>query len=150
MAKQFEKYVVDATNKNVSEYSEVEIETLKTKYRQAFYPGSHILPENFVNILASPDPDKTLNSKLITDPKSICINSPFTCDSPWFSPLSSDAHSQLWGSNYSLNCVVNLDQGKAIEKKCEKIGGQNMFFDPFDFGGGKAVTSVRILLLKGT
>ena len=115
MAKQFEKYIVDTTNKNVYEYSEVEIETLKTKYRQAFYPGSHIFPENFVNILASPDPDKTLNSKLITDPTSMCINTPFTCDFLWFTPLPSDAHTQLWGSNYSLNCVVNLDQGNAIE-----------------------------------
>ena len=147
--KQFEDYVLDTTGKNVSDFSKADQESLKKNYTRDFYPGSNISPENLINTLTASDPDKTLNSKLITNPKSICINSPFTCESPWFSPLPSITYDKTYGSDYDLNCIANLDQGKAIEKKCEKIGGQNIFFDSFGNGGGKAMGTLKILLQRG-
>ena len=50
----------------------MEVEELKVKYMQEYYPGLKIDQlSNIVEILAAEDPERTIKSKALTDPESI-------------------------------------------------------------------------------
>ena len=50
----------------------MEVEELKVKYMQEYYPGLKIDQlSNIVEILAAEDPERTIKSKVLTDPESI-------------------------------------------------------------------------------
>ena len=57
---------------NALDLSTKEVEQLKTQFMQDYYPGLEMNQlVNVVGVLAASDPEKTLQSKVMTDPEAI-------------------------------------------------------------------------------
>ena len=57
---------------NALDLSSAEVEKLKKQFMQDYYPGLEMNQlVNLVGVLAADDPEKTLQSKVITDPDTI-------------------------------------------------------------------------------
>ena len=145
LTKQFNDFVKNSTGKNVTDFTPEELDTLKKNYTQVLYPGAQAEPKNMVNVLTSNEPDDTLTSQVLTDPKSACFESDLTCSTPWFIPNATNA----FGLSYYYNCVASFTKGKINEKKCEANGGTNIYFSPNTPPIGGDVFALRDNLFNG-
>ena len=143
--KQFNDFVKNSTGKDVADFTQQELDTLKKNYTQVLYPGAQAEPKNMVNVLTSDEPDETLSSQVLTDPKSACFNSTFTCSDPWMVPNTTNA----FYLSYYYSCVANFTKGKFDENKCEANGGTKLYFSPYDWAGADVISVRDNLLLTG-
>ena len=144
LTKQFNDFVKNSTGKNVTDFTPEELDTLKKNYTQVLYPGAQAEPKNMVNVLTANEPDETLTSQLLTDPKSACFESDMTCSDPWSIPNATNA----FGLSAYYDCVANFTKGKINENKCEANGGTKIYFSPNTWAGTDVI-SVRDNLLYG-
>ena len=110
--------------------SEADREAAEDAYTQALYPGSTTAPQSLINVLTSENPTETIKAKIVTDPNSVCVDVPSTCEAPWFSPLPVIPHPELMDV-----CVANYGKTKASEDLCLENGGETIVFDvAYDVG----------------
>ena len=70
----------------------------RNSYNQELYPGTTMPPNQMINALSSENPTQTIQAKLVTDPDSVCVDVPSTCEAPWFNPLSHIAQAVIHNS----------------------------------------------------
>ena len=75
------------------------------------------------------EPTETLESQVLTNPASACVEVSSKCEQPWFVP-------SFMNSSYGVDfdCVANFGLGKFSEKKCENNGGELISFGVGDYG----------------
>ena len=114
-------------------------------YFQELYPGTTVGPYQMINVLTSENPTKTIQTKLVTDPNSVCIEVPSTCEAPWFNPLSPITERPF--------CFAKF--GKSINGKdeCAEAGGETVYFkfdsDTFGHKHGSLGYSLSQELTRG-
>merc|ERR1711935_580648 len=74
-------------------------------------------------------------AKIVTDPNSVCVDVPSTCEAPWFSPSPVIPHPELMDV-----CVANYGKTKASEDLCLENGGETIMFDSTPPSGAIGVT----------
>ena len=89
-------------------------------YNQALYPGATIPPYQMVNALNSANPSKTIQAKIVTDPDSVCVDVPETCEAPWFEPSR-----KIPGRPF---CLGKLEKTTANDDLCAEAGGETIYF----------------------
>ena len=104
--------------------SEADREAYEDAYTQTLYPGSITAPQSLINVLTSEDPTETIKAKIVTDPKSVCVDVPSTCEAPWFTPTTMMANPELTDV-----CIGNFGQTKANDDLCLENGGETIMFD---------------------
>ena len=104
--------------------SEADREAYEDAYTQALYPGSTTAPQSMINVLTSENPTETIKAKIVTDPKSVCVDVPSTCEAPWFTPTTVFANPELYDV-----CIGNFGQSKANDDLCLENGGETIMFD---------------------
>jgi hypothetical protein len=119
--------------------SEVDREAAEDAYTQALYPGSTTAPQSLINVLTSENPTETIKAKIVTDPGSVCVDVPSTCEAPWFSPLPLISNPELEDV-----CVSNFGKTKASEDLCLENGGETIMFDGTYWGAVGVTLSVEL------
>ena len=115
--------------------SEADREAAEDAYTQALYPGSTTAPQSLINVLTSENPTETIKAKIVTDPNSVCVDVPSTCEAPWFSPSPVISNPELMDV-----CVANYGKTKASEDLCLENGGETIMFDSTPPTGAIGVT----------
>lgn len=123
LVNQFNNYL---KKQNLDPYtmSEAEREAAEDAYTQALYPGSTTAPQSMINVLTSENPTETIKAKIVTDPNSVCVDVPSTCEAPWFTPTTVFANPELYDV-----CIANFGQTKANDDLCLENGGETIMFD---------------------
>ena len=118
---QFNDYL---TSQNLDPYtmSEDERKALEKNYTQQLYPGSTATPGSMINVLTSENPSETIKAKIVTDPKSVCVDIPSGCEAPWFLPTSGVP-------GMDDVCVANFGKTTSSNDLCANEGGETMYFD---------------------
>ena len=119
LVNQFNNYL---KKQNLDPYtmSDADREAYEDAYTQALYPGSSTAPQSLVNVLTSENPTETIKAKIVTDPNSVCVDVPSTCEAPWFTPTT---------YTYGDVCIANFGQTKANDDLCLENGGETIMFD---------------------
>ena len=114
-------------SKNVSStnISEDQKTAYRNSYNQELYPGTTMPPHQMINALSSENPTKTIQAKLVTDPGSVCVDVPSTCEAPWFNPL----HQLNSGRPF---CFAKFGKSTNGKDECAEAGGETVYFK-FDF-----------------
>ena len=120
---QFNNYL-KKQNLDPDTMSEEDKKAAEDAYTKALYPGSTTAPQSLINVLTSENPTETIKAKIVTDPNSVCVDVPFTCETPWFSPSPVIANPELMDV-----CVANYGKTKASEDLCLENGGETIMFD---------------------
>ena len=89
-------------------------------YNQELYPGATIPPHQMINALESSNPTKTIQAKIVTDPDSVCVDVPETCEAPWLEPLMG-----IPGRPF---CLGKFGKTKADDDLCAEAGGETIYF----------------------
>ena len=102
----------------------------RNSYNQEMYPGTTMPPYQMINALNSANPTKTIQAKIVTDPDSVCVDVPETCEAPWFEPLRG-----IPGRPF---CLGQFGKTTATDDLCAEAGGETIYFtqenDITDFG----------------
>ena len=96
----------------------------RNSYNQELYPGTTMPPNQMINALSSENPSQTIQAKLVTDPDSVCVDVPSTCEAPWFSPLSPITERPF--------CFAKFGKSTNEKDECAEAGGETVYFR-FDF-----------------
>ena len=102
----------------------------RNSYNQELYPGTTMPPHQMINALSSENPTKTIQAKLVTDPGSVCVDVPSTCEAPWFNPL----HPLNSGRPF---CFAKFGKSTNGKDECAEAGGETVYFKDFDTFGHK-------------
>ena len=119
-------------SKNVSftNMSEDQKTAYRNSYNQEMYPGTTMPPYQMINALSSENPSQTIQAKLVTDPGSVCVDVPSTCEAPWFNPLS-----PIPGRTF---CFAKFGKSTNGKDECAEAGGETVYFNkngsPRDYG----------------
>ena len=119
-------------SKNVSftNMSEDQKTAYRNSYNQELYPGTTMPPHQMINALSSENPTQTIQAKLVTDPDSVCVDVPSTCEAPWFNPLS-----PITGRPF---CFAKFGKSTNGKDECAEAGGETVYFNkhgsPRDYG----------------
>ena len=100
----------------------------RNSYNQELYPGTTMPPHQMINALSSENPTKTIQAKLVTDPGSVCVDVPSTCEAPWFSPLSPITERPF--------CFAKFGKSTNGKDECAEAGGETVYFkfdDDYDY-----------------
>ena len=118
-------------SKNVSftNMSEDQKTAYRNSYNQEMYPGTTMPPYQMINALSSENPTQTIQAKLVTDPDSVCVDVPSTCEAPWFNPLS-----PITGRPF---CFAKFGKSTNGKDECAEAGGETVYFKDFDTLGHK-------------
>ena len=73
----------------------------------------------------SANPTKAIQAKIVTDPDSVCVDVPETCEAPWFEPIR-----KIPGRPF---CLGKFDKSTADDDLCAEAGGETIYFTQ-DFG----------------
>ena len=73
-----------------------------------------------INTLNSANPTKKIQAKIVTDPHSVCVDVPETCEAPWFEPLQ-----KIPGRPF---CLAKFDKTTANDDLCAEAGGETIYF----------------------
>ena len=92
----------------------------ENSYIYELYPGATISPYQMINTLNSANPTKTIQAKIVTDPHSVCVDVPETCEAPWFEPLQ-----KIPGRPF---CLGKFDKTTANDDLCAEAGGETIYF----------------------
>ena len=113
-------------SKNVSStnMSDDQKTAYRNSYNQELYPGATIPPNQMINALSSENPTQTIQAKLVTDPDSVCVDVPSTCEAPWFNPLSPIPERPF--------CFAKFGKSTNGKDECAEAGGETVYFK-FDF-----------------
>ena len=85
--RQFEHFVLEAKKKNLTgqnyrtKRSTFDAKSFWKEYVETYYPGSKITPNSLVHVLIAQNPDKVLQSKILTNKNSICTDA-IDCSTP--------------------------------------------------------------------
>ena len=96
----------------------------RNSYNQELYPGNTMPPHQMINALSSENPSETIQAKLVTDPDSVCVDVPSTCEAPWFNPLSPITDRPF--------CFAKFGKSTNGKDECAEAGGETVYFK-FDF-----------------
>ena len=115
--------------KNVSSanMSEDQNTAYRNSYNQEMYPGTTMPPYQMINALSSENPTQTIQAKLVTDPDSVCVDVPSTCEAPWFNPLF-----PITGRPF---CFAKFGKSTNGKDECAEAGGETVYFKDFDTFG---------------
>jgi hypothetical protein len=127
LQKQFNDFIT-SLGKDPLTLTVEEAKAIEDNYTQTMYPGSVATPASMVNVLTSDNPSQSLKSKILTDPKSACIDVPASCTDPWMDPLASEA---FFAFDFPY-CMGNLGIGPANDDRCVKAGGSKVTFSTKD------------------
>ena len=119
--------------------SEADREAAEVAYTQALYPGSTTAPQSLINVLNSENPTETIKAKIVTDPKSVCVDVPSTCEGPWFTLTTLITNPELEDV-----CVANFGKTKASEDLCLENGGETIMFDGTYWGAVGITLSLEL------
>ena len=96
----------------------------RNSYNQELYPGTTMPPHQMINALSSENPSQTIQAKLVTDPDTVCVDVPATCEAPWFDPESPITERPF--------CFANFGKSTNGKDECAEAGGETVYFK-FDF-----------------
>ena len=119
MEKQFNDFLI-SKNLDPSNRSDEQKKQYEKSYNQELYPGATIPPYQMINALNSANPTKTIQAKIVTDPDSVCVDVPETCEAPWFEPLR-----KIPGRPF---CLGKLEKTTANDDLCAEAGGETIYF----------------------
>ena len=114
--------------------TEDERKALENAYTQQLYPGSTTAPGSMINVMTSENPSETIKAKIVTDPKSVCVDIPSGCVSPWVIPGTA-----IPGSSEEV-CIANFGKTTSQNDLCADEGGSTMYF-AYDYGIGGALSN---------
>jgi hypothetical protein len=138
LEKQFNDFLM-SKNLDPLNMSKDQKKEYENSYIHELYPGATISPYQMINTLNSANPTKTIQAKIVTDPHSVCVDVPETCEAPWFEPLQ-----KIPGRPF---CLGKFDKTTANDDLCAEAGGETIYFTQ-DFGE-KLSISLSEELTKG-
>ena len=109
-------------SKNVSSTNmgEDQKKAYRKSYNQELYPGNTMPLHQMINALSSENPTKTIQAKIVTDPDSVCVDVPSTCEAPWFDPVS-----PITGRPF---CFAKFGKSTNGKDECAETGGETVYF----------------------
>ena len=113
--------------------SDDERKALENNFTQQLYPGSTASPGNMINVMTSENPSETIKAKIVTDPNSVCVDTPSGCEAPWFVPA-------MGVPGLDEVCVANLGMTTSGNDLCAEEGGETMTFS-YNYGIGPSLAN---------
>ena len=106
--------------------SKEDMKAYESSYNEKLYPGSTSNPRNMMSVLTSENPSETIKAKIVTDPKSVCVDVTSECLAPWIDPTLPIDSKPL--------CIANFGKTTAKNDLCEQEGGETILFTYEDHG----------------